>query len=1026
MKKLLFMLIFGIMAFSSTVFAADFYSVYQMNFEAATPSNVFIQGGECTDNSCASINGNTVSLYNGDQALACWNTFQSNSDSNQFQTCLDNAKILGNTVNTGGNNRVVTKISVPATFGSTTIFSASGDSYLVKFYRTINYQCAADICFDDQINTLNFEKKANAIAEIGQLNIVNIDDKKLPVQVTVPVSIDETVCSAFRYNNANNYRPATPAGYSDYSANTLVSLSVTQNSNGANLLSRSITVPIEADTCAGLAAFSWTPSTALEGKGVTFKVTTDVIDNQVSSSISDFAQVTEVMYPQNLTNACWTRSFDFTLSNTQSQKLTTSIAQISEGESLYALFDAVALRDETKTPMNFEARVFFDGTLVYQQLLNSGSNLKTYTVDLSSKIAGLSAGTYNVTLETQPVGLGCSISKKVTQTQNLELLVPETFNVNFYVRDPNGNPVPNANINLLLTNPDDFFQINPTYDLTQITNGVGFSGFTGAFRGTYTYTAKTPGYPAITNEIFVGSNTDIFLTLVDNNVAPVIDLPLELTGYYKDPLTLDIRDYVQDFNDAFGDLTITSQLISGNAVKNFDGQTFTFTTNQPNTAVVRIFVEDPSGEIASDDVRLNFINNEVPVVNTFVANPDNGDAPFNTIFTVNVTDAENDPLSCSIKFGDGGFTSGSCSSLNGISHTYADPGTFNAVLRVDDGQNKPFDTIEQVFVFNYTVPVPIINEFTLTSSNGGIIPTNLTFTFNVTHEKNFPTTCSLRINGVNNSIPCIGTFNVDNYNITGTGVFTLIAIDNASTQIIRQIKKDFYPSSASIENLKLDLIADDVIVPGEFKFFVSIENESIVKRLVTVKPTITCSGVVNTLNNDNGELDTSVVSKVEGQRTLYELNLDTQSFKLNVEKDKTCELSVVLTDDLGTSFKVSKNVVFSYPQEAEKLTSIRGKGTDIANYMEAFVLNSLKPGYNVASFIIENNEAESKTIVMTVISADLGINVLDEEHLGPGQEREVQIPVYIAEDTKSGIYPVRISAYDEKDKQTRYTHLRID
>jgi len=207
----------------------------------------------------------------------------------------------------------------------------------------------------------------------------------LPIQIDVPVSIEETVCSAYRMANPNFYKPVPPVGYSDFSANTEITLKITRESDGSELYSGLKSIPIEADTCAGLAPFSWTPDASLENESVKFRAETLVIDDQVANGGTDWAEVIETIYPTNLDGACWTRAYDFTLANEPTIDIDTSLAQISEGEYLYATFMAGAWRDDAMTPMDFEARLYIDGnTLVSTQTFSTvGDDLSQYSVNLS-------------------------------------------------------------------------------------------------------------------------------------------------------------------------------------------------------------------------------------------------------------------------------------------------------------------------------------------------------------------------------------------------------------------------------------------------------------------------------------------------------------------------------------------------------------------------------------------------------------------------------------------------------------------
>ncbi len=1014
MKKILFITIAILMSIFSA-YSADFYVTYDFSYEGSTPSSMFVTGGECIDSTCSNLAG-AQEIYSGN-GFSCFNDLTPNT----FNSCIDNF-IIGN--NIANNDRVIVKYNTNTVFGYNTFFHANEDSHLAKFFRITGFNCAFDICFSDPV-VLNFEKKANAIAEIGQLNIINLDDSNKPIQIEVPVSIEETVCSAYRYTNPGMYVPGViPSGYSDHSANTQVTLTITNNDDNTLYSSQVVTIPIEAGTCAGLAAFSWTPDAGLLNEDIKFRVETDVIDNQVSSSIADFAEVIETVYPTDLNGVCWTRAYDFTLSNVEDFNLNTSVAQISEGESLFALFSAGAFRDEAMTPMNFEARLFFNNTLVLQQQLNSGSDLDDYSLELTNEISGLSSGSYDVRLETSPVGNGCSISQPVIQTQNLQLLTVEKYDVTFIVRNEQNDNVVNANVSFELLSSDDFFVNTPIYNELGLTNSFGSKLFSDAFRGQYRYTVSADGYTPVTNVVTIGSNTNIFVTLNVNNSAPLIDLPQNFTAYFQDEIVFDIRNYISDYNDDFSDLTITSQLVSGNVVINYNAPFFTLSTNTPNTGVVRIFIKDSFNEIASDNVSVIFTNNQVPVINKFEAELDNGGTPFNATFNINVTDSDSNTLTCTLEFGDGNSIVDDCSDLDQTSYVYNNPATYNAKLTVTDGTHTISQT-EQIFVFERQTPSPVINYFTISASNGFIVPTDVTLAWDVTGTPGLTTTCVLRVDSVDTTVPCTSSSTISITN-SGSKNFNLIATDSDGTQVIRTLSRTFYNSDADLAGLEFNLIIDSTVEPGEFKFDIEVKNEIIALRNIKVEPIIICSGVEHRLKNSNGQLDNSITSKSINDINSFELTSDTADFYGVIPIDTSCTFKTILLDSLGSQIELSESVTFNYNTGIQRTQSIRGHSTDIMNYMSSVLANDLVKGFNTIEFTLDNNEFEGRDITITVLSAELGIDQRIEESLGAGQTRNVQVPIFIKDTTKKGMYTLRLGINDGEDKQVRYTYLRIN
>ena len=1099
-----------------TIANATTYEYLEFDFSDVNPNNVQILTYICEDTSCSSTTPTNVRYYDGD-GVTCWNTYSPNNDLDGFNTCMETYRLNSNIMDSSnGITRVFVAYDENPAFGYNNYLFTSGDTYIPNYALTTGLNCAAtDACLNTNPVTVSFIKKDYAVAEVQQLNIVNIDDRNLPVQVEVPVSIEETICSAFRFSMPDMYVPIPPVGYSDFSANTQVELTITREADNVQLLHETITIPIEADTCAGLAAFSWMPPASLENAEVRFRVETEVIDNQVIATNVDWAEVVETVYPSDLTDACWTRAYDFSLANLPTTDLSTSLAQYTQGETLYAVIEAGAFRDEAQTPMDFNMIISFEGNEVYQQLFTSGDDLQIYSADITAAVVDLLPGEYEVTLVTEPSGFGCSISESVTQVQNLEILDVDLFDVTFHVRDDSFNVIEGASVNLELVSADDYFQTAPTYSVYLDTDVNGEAFFTDAVRGDYIYYVNMNEFTSVTNEIHIGSDTDIYITMPQGNSLPVIDMPNSFTAYYLDDISFEISDYVYDFNDAFADLSFTYEIVSGVGNVVFDGNTFTVAVAAANTVGLSVTVTDSNGESATDVINLIFVDNQAPVVNEFVAEPDNGDAPFNTNFIVDITDADGDALTCTIEYGDGVSLTDDCANLNGIGYLYNNEGTYNVILSVEDGSSDTVYAYEQVFVFERQYEAPHIDYFTLDSSNGNYVPTDLTLSWSVTHSNssamdcslrvngvtsvvdcvdnaymisNFTTignsrftliatdgvsqiiqiidrtfdrvgpsvtfftmdtsndfllpnnltfnwdtshdaglnmTCNIEINGVSNNVSCSGQYLEMNYNVSGVGVFTLYATDGSMTTSSTISQLFVFPGEYNLSSTDVMLVMDSTIVPGEFMFALETINETIGERQIFVQPIINCGGVDNKLDNAGSILSTSAISSNESEVYRFELHTNTNDFKLRVPTDLTCVFKVILTDAFGTNLELTKNVVFSYPVEETTFTSIRGKGTDIVDFMTSTIGSSISTGYNTVSFVIVNNEDESKDISISMISSNLGIDYRTDVTLGIGDERTVSIPIFVSDSTTPGMYPVRYAVSDGTDKQVRYSYIQI-
>ena len=1038
----------------------------------------------------------------------------------------------------------------------------------------------------------------------------------MPVQVEVPVTIDESVCSAFRFSN-DKFKPQPPVGYSDYSADTNIELTITNNNTNEVLSNEQIMLPIKADTCAQLTAFTWTPDASLLDVPVKFRVDTNVIDSQVLTSTPDFAEDTEVIYPQDLSTSCWSRAYDFTLTNTNSFDLTTSVTQITEGEYLYSLFRSAAFCGNDNTPVPYTVDVQFDGTSIYTTTMPATADLADKMVDLSNNILGLPTGNHEVTLVTTPIAPDASFTniKSVTQTQNLHILPVAKFDINFNVKDSDFTFLEGANIEVNLVNADDHFQTKPTYSQILTTNTNGNVQFTGAYRGNYTYTVSKPGYISQSANFHIGADLTITITLPEENIAPVVAVP-NFTEYYENAVVINTRDYVTDYNDLYSDLAITAQVISGTATITNTNGILRVSTTTPNEVVLRITAQDPSGLTGTDTTTISFIKNQAPVINSFVAEPQSGETPLDVTFSADITDAENDALTCTIDFGDGVTITNSCNAINGISHTFIGVATYDVTLKVNDGKNVPVSAQTQVFVFERTYAAPHIDSFTLDSSNNNHLPTDLTLNWAVSHPDSLNMTCVLRVNAVSYPVSCVGEQNIFNYNVEGLGRFSIYVVDELGKEVSRVIERTFtqennapvinlfeanpntgintldtkftinvadidaddlvctlnfgdttsqtaacdeldqvehsyalgaynailevtdgyetvygyetinvvnadnvapiinwfdlttadntfkvpndvtlnwnslspigsdltctltindnetlnVPCSGShtivdfnttgtstfnllvvdsnslnatetktqfftrgndselVESANVDLVIANTIVPGEFIFKIITKNETLASRIIEVKPVIICGDTVeNTLvYPTSGKLSTSAISssnKKDGFEFIFKTN--TNDFNAIVKTDVQCRFRVDLTDKYGTNLRMNKFVTFSYPKQPEQLQSIRGKGTDIAEFMASALATPLTKGYNSVSFNVVNNENTKKELVITMTAQNLGFNYKLDLNLGPGQEREVSIPMLVNSDFKSGLYPVRFGVYDGKDKQVRYSYLDI-
>jgi PKD repeat protein len=1032
MKKLI-LFILALFFSLSLVHAADFYQVYEMNFSDEIPEEVFVAGGECLDATCTTFANTNIQVFEA-EAVTCLNEVLNGTIGvNTFQSCV-NAQVQNDqiiAVNESAEQQLfVTKVTVPAQFGHLVYFSTEGDSYIPKTDRITNYQCDFDICIDTDLPQLDFIKKDGGIAEIQQVNIINTEDPNRPIQIEIPVEIEETVCSAYELVNSDFARVEFPQGFSDIDANTIVSLEISRTGTQEFLFEEFITLPIEADICADLAAFEFTPEGSLENEELTFRVETTISDRQVINARQDFFETTETVFSNNLEGACFVRAFDFTLSNEPDFELTSTTAQITQGETLFAGFTAIGLRDNELNSIPFSAEIFIDNQRVFTQNFAASNELQEHFVDISSIGSQLDLGAHEVRLVVSPQDTQvCEQEEQVVQIQNLEVQEVETFTVNFFLRDLNASPIENANVSLSLLEARDFFVNDIEFDENKTSNAQGQASFDNVPAGDFFFLVDAINFTLSSGNLVVGSDTDVFLTLDQNNLAPIIDLPNEIQVVdIDDELSIDLRDFVFDPNDAFEFLDFDIELLEGDLDIDETLGFLTLSSDVLGSSTIRVTVEDSEGAIASDTLQVEVVDNLLPLVEIFEANPSSGTAPFETEFSIQIDDENEAALICTLNFGDGTSIRDNCIDLNGITHIFNEVGTFTATLSVEDGVNNPVIAEENIFVFNEINDFPLIEEFIVDSSNGIFVPTNLSIDWQIIHTANLDMVCELIINSEVQIVDCIDSLDLLNFERLGVSTFTIRATDTQFFQVEETIQINFRPLPQELAEIDAQLIIDEEIFGNKINFAIDVDNELERKRQIEVQPRIVCDGArAKVSNTQDGFLSTSLRSRVESPANgLFEFSLEKRDFNLLIPEDENCRFEVLLRDEFGEEFLLSQNTIFRDSDDLDngKVPSIRGHGSDILSYMLS-ALQDMRSGFNIISFRIENHHEEGKEFTMTVISRELGIETTVVEKIGADNDQEIQVPVFISDRYEAGMYPARISVFDEEQRQTRYTYIKV-
>jgi PKD repeat protein len=843
----------------------------------------------------------------------------------------------------------------------------------------------------------NFNRVNNAIAEINQFNVKNIENPNLPIQIEVPVRLEQGVCSAFRIVTDKYFGP-TPNNYDDFSADTKISLKITNENTGQLYYQDSVTIPIYADTCTTVAPFTWTPPANLEDERIKFRVETDVVDGQAQSSIKDWAEVIETIYPENLDGACWARIQDFTLSNQETFDLTTSLTEIYEGETLYAGFKSGAFRDEVMTPMNYKIEVFFDSNLVTSEIFStSGSNLNTKFVNLNSYSEDNGVGDYEVKVVATPQGSSCDILESAEAILNLKIRDLPEYDVSFTIRNTDLDLIEGANINLRLLEADGDFINEPNYNKNKLSNSNGFVLFDDVIAGDYRYSVSKSGFETKTNDIYINTDTDIQVILEEGNAPPIIYLPESFSTFYQDDLIINLENYVTDPNEAFSDLTTSYELLTGSVGVSNNNGVYTIVCPFPQIAKLKFIVEDSEGLIAQDTTDIICFDNNVPDIVEFRGVPDSGFKDLVVDFIVNVQD-DDEILECRIEYGDGNSDSVSnsddCLELD-LRHIYTDAGVYTARLIVEDSLNDPVVKTEIITVLENDDGRPQIQFFRLNSSNGVYVPTNLSLSWKAIHTSNQDIFCTITVYGITNDVPCEFTLDIDNFYAIGDVDFILVASDGTYTDS-RTITVNFREENGTDNNAPEILEFDGTPLRG----FEDLEVTFDVMASDSDNDLLKCRLIYGDGSFDE-VLNSADCSELDGKTHIYrnpgnytavlrvDDSIDTISRNLNIEVLDVMNNAPEILEFDGTPLRGFEDLEVTFDVRASdsdndlltcKLTYGDGSFNEVFNSTDCSELDGIKytytnPGnYTAVLFVSDSSE---------IVSRNLNIEVLDVMNNAP-------------------------------------------
>ena len=271
---------------------------------------------------------------------------------------------------------------------------------------------------------INFNKIQNCYSPVDNLAVINTAYAYEPLVISYTASVSADIRSAFsEADNGVGYVPTDfIAEY--YSADTVATLTI-KDSNGVTVYSDSIEMtalngnPLYMDEVRDV-QFVWTPDT--EGT-YTIKISSDVIDNQCSSSIQQSSSKNTEVLPARPIDECYTILNNAVLSNDMP----------SSGETITISYDKISnyidASGTTYTPVQtaITYQVFADGVLIDSSSANLQANSDPYTAETYSfDWTFTSGGNYNFVITGIANSPLCSGKTNIQDQISLEIFVPDT------------------------------------------------------------------------------------------------------------------------------------------------------------------------------------------------------------------------------------------------------------------------------------------------------------------------------------------------------------------------------------------------------------------------------------------------------------------------------------------------------------------------------------------------------------------------------------------------------------------------
>ncbi len=169
--------------------------------------------------------------------------------------------------------------------------------------------------------------------------------------------------------------------------------------------------------------------------------------------------------------------------------------------------------------------------------------------------------------------------------------------------------------------------------------------------------------------------------------------------------------------------------------------------NPGNTYHYRICAVDVAGNVSKGVLASITVENDPPIINSFIAQPTEGLMPLKVKFSWDIYDKENDQIKCEIDIGDNGLidaTINPCNYQGSYSFTFDNPGDYPVKLIVTDSAKNRVEALTTVKVFAPS-PVnkpPFISYFDVYPTEG-VAPLEVRVGYSVGDPDGDPLKCEI-------------------------------------------------------------------------------------------------------------------------------------------------------------------------------------------------------------------------------------------------------------------------------------------